>query len=686
MRPAFLSFFAVAVGFGFLLFPYASPTHAQAVFEDADATVETSLLPAGVNPAENAFTSFGNDNGNIRVPLAQPAISPQENTLVSWGNADATIHSIPRPPLLIPSINYEELLAEKFRPILYLHEDERFKPQEIQVVLDTATLLKGDSPVLGALFPLTEEFLSAKTDSDFKLDLLGDIFIPDSPVTNETYNNTAYIHITQDEGRVVLQYWFFYYYNDWEGSVTHPIEDFQHEGDWEFIQLIFPGNKAIKEIVEENIPPAQAVYSAHAGGYKQNWDVVDKDGTRPEVYVAKGSHANYFRQGVCDLPIPLVFTPGNTDEARNPESFANLLVSQPIVDPVNNTQFEWLLFGGLWGVNSNSPKTPSQQELLGKSKWNNPVGWATSALTQLHIITWDNFYLDRCDGDFDGIWNNVDAQPDDLSDDFDAPGPFGRKTSGTITNKGDRDIQIKDAEIGGVQIGIGLGSKPAIIDFDQFICWLFPQNKIITKVVAIPFLPFAGIVTCGSAELAAEEGSAEFSISFDDLEVVATVSAGQTLKYDIIDDQLQIETSGEGEVPLTINGKSTTIQAGEIFSVQEIQIDIKPGSDRNPINCKTKGNGVIPVAILTTENFDATTVNHTTAVFEGAMEIHANKKTGEAQRHEEDVDKDGDTDLVFHFRQNETIFTCESTKATLTGKTFDADLFIGSDSIDTKNK
>ena len=44
----------------------------------------------------------------------------------------------------------------------------------------------------------------------------------------------------------------------------------------------------------------------------------------------------------------------------------------------------------------------------------------------------------------------------------------------------------------------------------------------------------------------------------------------------------------------------------------DIAVDIKPGSDSNPLNVWSKG--VIPVAILGTEDFDATTVNASTVV------------------------------------------------------------------------
>jgi len=115
-------------------------------------------------------------------------------------------------------------------------------------------------------------------------------------------------------------------------------------------------------------------------------------------------------------------------------------------------------------------------------------------------------------------------------------------------------------------------------------------------------------------------------------------------------------------------------------ALTEVAINIKPGSDPNSINCNDE-NGVIAIAILTTEDFDATTVDHTTVLFEGASETHVDKKSGEARRHEEDVDGDGDTDLVFHFRVGDTGLTCDSTEGTLSGETFDGQAIEGTDAV-----
>ena len=87
-------------------------------------------------------------------------------------------------------------------------------------------------------------------------------------------------------------------------------------------------------------------------------------------------------------------------------------------------------------------------------------------------------------------------------------------------------------------------------------------------------------------------------------------------------------------------------------------------------NLCNQGNGVIPVALLTTDDFDATSVDHNTVRFGDAAETHRDKKDGGAQRHEEDFEGDGDIDLIFHFRANETGYDCDTQQLTLTGTTF----------------
>jgi hypothetical protein len=117
----------------------------------------------------------------------------------------------------------------------------------------------------------------------------------------------------------------------------------------------------------------------------------------------------------------------------------------------------------------------------------------------------------------------------------------------------------------------------------------------------------------------------------------------------------------------------TIFEAGPLGKCN-VEIDIKLGSDR----IAPRSAGVIPVAILTTETFDATTVSPITVRF-GPAGASLEHRLG----HVEDVDSDGDLDLVLHFRTQETGIQCGDTVAPLTGQAFDGRPLRGADSIVT---
>jgi hypothetical protein len=112
---------------------------------------------------------------------------------------------------------------------------------------------------------------------------------------------------------------------------------------------------------------------------------------------------------------------------------------------------------------------------------------------------------------------------------------------------------------------------------------------------------------------------------------------------------------------------------GNVCDVDEI--DIKPGSDRNPINPRSRG--VIPVATLGSEFLDVSNIDFDTLRFGPAGAPPAHK-----HGHYEDVNDDGYTDLVTHHRTQETGIEDGDTEACLEGVIGDTP-FVACDHITT---
>ena len=61
-------------------------------------------------------------------------------------------------------------------------------------------------------------------------------------------------------GKLALQYWFFYVFNDWNNL---------HEGDWEMIQIVFDAS-TVEEALHQS--PVEVGYSQHEGAERAAWD------------------------------------------------------------------------------------------------------------------------------------------------------------------------------------------------------------------------------------------------------------------------------------------------------------------------------------------------------------------------------------------------------------------------------
>jgi hypothetical protein len=89
--------------------------------------------------------------------------------------------------------------------------------------------------------------------------------------------------------RMLIQYWYFYYYDEWRAPVFAGLLTQKHESDWEVITLG----------LDAEAKPLFVADSAHCGGSWRYWNEIEVStklpGPRvhPLVAVAEGSHANY---------------------------------------------------------------------------------------------------------------------------------------------------------------------------------------------------------------------------------------------------------------------------------------------------------------------------------------------------------------------------------------------------------
>lgn len=113
--------------------------------------------------------------------------------------------------------------------------------------------------------------------------------------------------------------------------------------------------------------------------------------------------------------------------------------------------------------------------------------------------------------------------------------------------------------------------------------------------------------------------------------------------------------------------------------VISVDVDIKPGSYPNSINLGSKG--LIPVAILSSEEFNAITVNPETVELSGAG-VAIRGKSDKYLAHEEDVNQDGLIDLIVQVAtENLDPDSFQDGFAIVTGTTYDGQDIKGSDEI-----
>ncbi|MBI4934441.1 MAG: hypothetical protein HY828_11215 [Actinobacteria bacterium] len=270
----------------------------------------------------------------------------------------------------------EEALAQRHAPVIAVQEHaeecgdgEPFVPAAVESVLDQeGVVLRDANGVVLVDRPTAAYLFTAPADSH--LDLPGNALSPGCDYeqwfhrTSGDATPTVYARVatdTEEPGRLVVQYWVFWVYNDWND---------RHEGDWEMLQVAFDAADATEALGEA---PVEVAVAQHEGSERRPWDRVQLDGDHPVVHPATGSHATYY---TADRWFGKSAASGfGCDDTRAPSTRIDpAVVMLPEQASGADDPFAWLQFEGHWGEQqptfNNGPTGP-----ITKDQWAHPVVW-----------------------------------------------------------------------------------------------------------------------------------------------------------------------------------------------------------------------------------------------------------------------------------------------------------------------
>lgn len=278
----------------------------------------------------------------------------------------------------------EIALAERYAPVVKLQErpgdgdceeGEPYEPIDVRAVLGNEEVaLRGpwDRTNIVAIAPTAERIGTGLWG--YHLDFPGDPLRPGCTYAEWTdrvtagYPTTTYARVNTEAGkpgRLALQYWFYYVFNDWNNT---------HEGDWEMIQIIFPADSAEEAL---RTTPLEVGYSQHSSAERAVWGA-DKlqieGGTHPVVYPAAGSHANFYSSDVFLMRSEAEGV-GCDDAGGDTRTVNPLVATVPTSTADYLAEYPWLGYFGRWGEQQagpfNGPTGPNE-----KFSWTQPITWS----------------------------------------------------------------------------------------------------------------------------------------------------------------------------------------------------------------------------------------------------------------------------------------------------------------------
>jgi hypothetical protein len=271
-------------------------------------------------------------------------------------------------------------------------------------------------------------YLSRFVDAIFSISLLARGRVPGDRAAAAalTYHNISsrspghvyYGRVVQQSGWIVLQYWYFYVFNNWR-SRFYGVND--HEADWEMVNIY------LYQAENGDVLPEWLACASHdfsGDDLRRRWDdpeveKVGEQGEHPIIYAAAGSHASYFSAGeyLTEMEVPFlaslmravdrlksisrrlmrkvsgesgrgfnVFRVPFVDYARGDGSSIGegqeipwdaAVVLDPVPAWVNNYRGLWGFFARDPVAGENAPAGPYYTREGGvRRAWYDPVGWA----------------------------------------------------------------------------------------------------------------------------------------------------------------------------------------------------------------------------------------------------------------------------------------------------------------------
>lgn len=272
-------------------------------------------------------------------------------------------------------------LVQRYSPVVVLRRydelcgstGEPYVPMTVDAVLGNRVVAlrqvgNGDPVVTWAPTATDLYRLGEGVYLDFPGDALkpGCIYASDSARYTPPSQSAVYAHVAQQPDRpgfIAVQYWLYWYYNDWNDK---------HESDWEFIQVLFRASSVDEALTEA---PTRVGYAQHNGGEVSDWTSgkLEREGTHPVVYSSQGSHASYVE--------PALFLGRGAsegfgcDNTQGPSTrLRPRVVLLPDAPTGQDDPYSWLAFHGRWGERqaapNNGPTGPASKE-----RWYAPVDW-----------------------------------------------------------------------------------------------------------------------------------------------------------------------------------------------------------------------------------------------------------------------------------------------------------------------